>query len=100
MTTTHPTDPRSATGPTAVLRRGRRYPCQMADPDLWFAEMPADVEKAKSLCRECPVRLSCLAAALRRAEPWGVWGGELLNHGQIRARKRGRGRPRKRPAAA
>ena len=45
----------------------------------------------------------CLAEALNRAEPWGVWGGEILDRGSIVARKRPRGRPRKitgRPEAA
>ena len=95
-----PVGPPASTVRIAVPTGSTRYPCQAVDPDLWFAEIPADVEQAKSLCRECPVRVSCLATALRRAEPWGVWGGELLIHGQVRPHKRGRGRPRKQPAAA
>ena len=35
-----------------------------------------------------------LAGALERAEPWGVWGGELVLRGTVVANKRGRGRPR------
>lgn len=89
------TQPPSSAVPAAVSRRWQRYPCQTEDPDLWFAERPAHVEKAKRLCRECPIRLNCLATALRRAEAWGVWGGELVAHGQILPYKRGRGRPRK-----
>jgi len=69
-------------------------PCS-SDPDLWFAEHPADLERAKTLCGGCPVRGRCLAEALQRAEPWGVWGGEILDSGVILARKRPRGRPRK-----
>lgn len=76
-------------------------PCQSAeDSDLWFAERTADVEAAKALCRECPVREACLAGALERQEPWGVWGGEVFIDGVVVARKRGRGRPRKDEAAA
>ena len=76
-------------------------PCQSAeDSDLWFAERTADVEAAKALCRECPVREACLAGALERQEPWGVWGGEVFIDGVDVARKRGRGRPRKDEAAA
>ncbi|HEY9409531.1 MAG TPA: WhiB family transcriptional regulator [Jiangellaceae bacterium] len=74
-------------------------PCR-TDPELWFAESPADVEMAKELCRACPVRAECLAGALDRAEPWGVWGGELFVSGVIVARKRPRGRPRKTELAA
>ena len=40
----------------------------------------------------------CLAAALEREEPWGVWGGEIIERGTIVARKRPRGRPRKNPS--
>jgi len=69
-------------------------PCT-EDPELFFAESPQDVEQAKALCRGCRARLACLAGALEREEPWGVWGGELLMHGAIVARKRPRGRPRK-----
>jgi len=69
-------------------------PCTQ-DPELFFAELPQDVEQAKALCRGCRARLACLAGALERKEPWGVWGGELLMGGSIVARKRPRGRPRK-----
>jgi WhiB family redox-sensing transcriptional regulator len=79
-------------------------PCHVNDPDLWFAESPDDLERAKALCAECPIRRECLAAALERQEPWGVWGGEILDRGTVVSRKRPRGRPRKNteesPAAA
>ena len=74
-------------------------PCRQVDPELFFAEVPADVEEAKALCRNCPVREACLAGALQRREPWGVWGGELFVSGVVVARKRPRGRPRKHPLA-
>ena len=70
-------------------------PCRNEDPELYFAESPADVELAKSLCQACPVRAECLAGALERGEPWGVWGGELFLSGVVIPRKRPRGRPRK-----
>ena len=72
-----------------------RAACLDHDPELFFAESPADVERAKLVCRGCPVREICLTAAKRRAEPHGVWGGELFVGGAIVARKRPRGRPRK-----
>ncbi|ASU82718.1 WhiB family transcriptional regulator [Nocardiopsis gilva YIM 90087] len=71
-------------------------PCRW-EPDLFFAEAPADVEAAKAVCQSCPVREQCLADALERREPWGVWGGELFVAGKTVARKRPRGRPRKNP---
>jgi len=74
-----------------------RLPCRLVDPELFFAESPADVETAKALCGDCPFRAECLAGALERREPWGVWGGELFVQGVVVARKRPRGRPRKNP---
>ena len=74
---------------------GSRLPCRVGDPDLWFADTPAELEQAKALCLGCPVLAECLAGALARREPWGVWGGEIFERGAIVARKRPRGRPRK-----
>jgi len=78
---------------------GMDVPCRRFDPDLWFADAPAELELAKSLCRDCPVRVECLAGAVERAEPWGVWGGEIFERGAVVARKRPRGRPRKEDVA-
>jgi len=75
-------------------------PCRRVDPETFFAEAPADVEAAKALCLDCPVREACLAGAVERREPWGVWGGELFIAGVVVARKRPRGRPRKHPVVA
>ena len=75
----------------------RQLPCRR-DPDLWFAEEPRELERAKTLCAQCPIRQECLAGAVSRGEPWGVWGGEILDRGTVISRKRPRGRPRKHPA--
>jgi WhiB family redox-sensing transcriptional regulator len=82
-----------------VARTRSALPC-VRDPDLFFAESPQDVETAKAMCRGCAVRLACLAGALERHEPWGVWGGELFLRGTVVPRKRPRGRPRKTDVAA
>lgn len=78
---------------------GRRapveLPCQVHDPDLWFADAPADLEFAKALCADCPARQMCLVGAIERQEPCGVWGGEIFHDGDVVPFKRGRGRPRK-----
>lgn len=74
-------------------------PCQVTAADLWFAEDPRDLEQAKALCAQCPLQAECLRAALDRAEPWGVWGGEIFERGTVVARKRPRGRPRKNAVA-
>jgi len=79
---------------------GFDLPCRSSsNPDLWFADTPADLERAKGLCVDCPVRTECLAGALARQEPWGVWGGEIFERGAVIARKRPRGRPRKEDVA-
>lgn len=72
-----------------------KLPCRVNDPELWFAETPQDVEFAKALCADCPVRDLCLDGARQRREPWGVWGGQLFLQGVVIPRKRPRGRPRK-----
>ena len=68
-------------------------PCQRENPQLWFSEQPADLELAKAYCQPCPMRRSCLAGAIERHEPHGVWGGEIVTHGAIITEKRARGRP-------
>lgn len=70
-------------------------PCQEQNSELWFADTPAGLELAKSYCAPCPIRAECLAGAVERREPWGVWGGEIFEAGRVVARKRPRGRPRK-----
>ncbi|MFC0599638.1 WhiB family transcriptional regulator [Streptomyces palmae] len=104
-----PPDPSedSLTSPTALTvlddaieNLGVAVPCRSYDPEVFFAESPADVEYAKSLCQTCPLREACLAGAKDRREPWGVWGGELFVQGVVVARKRPRGRPRKNPVSA
>ena len=63
--------------------------------DVFFSEDLGDIAQAKRICAECPALAPCLEGALERREPWGVWGGEILDRGAIIARKRPRGRPRK-----
>ncbi|MFE2034635.1 WhiB family transcriptional regulator [Streptomyces scopuliridis] len=84
----------------AIENLGVPVPCRAYDPEVFFAESPADVEYAKALCRTCPLIEACLAGAKERREPWGVWGGELFVQGVVVARKRPRGRPRKNPVSA
>jgi WhiB family redox-sensing transcriptional regulator len=85
-------EPRPASVPIGVS-----LPCQVHDPGLWFSSVPADLNLAKAYCRGCRHRQPCLQGALERAEPAGVWGGEILEQGRIIEQKRPRGRPRKRP---
>ena len=60
---------------------------------LFFSDEFVDMARAKAICARCTSKAECLAGALARNEPWGVWGGELMEEGRIRTTKRPRGRP-------
>jgi hypothetical protein len=61
---------------------------------------PPSLSRAKAHCQHCPLRTARQAGVLERAEPCGVWGGEIFHHRAIIARKRPRGRSaRTRPDA-
>lgn len=62
---------------------------------LFFSEEPTEIAEAKAICGACPLAVPCLRGAIDRAEPWGVWGGQLLDHGRVLHSKRRRGRPSK-----
>ena len=49
-------------------------PCQTR-PELYFADTQAVLEVARDLCAGCLVQGLCLAGAVERREPHGVWGG-------------------------
>src|SRR5690606_5225694 len=48
--------------------------CVNSDVDF-FSEDPQEIEKAKSICFECPVRRQCLEYALENDTRFGTWGG-------------------------
>ena len=64
---------------------------------LFFSEQIDDIARAKAICGLCPMIEPCFEGALRRREPWGVWGGQLFLNGKVLAQKRKRGRPPKNP---
>ncbi|MEV1242160.1 WhiB family transcriptional regulator [Nonomuraea sp. NPDC049750] len=54
--------------------------CLVEDPELFFPISPeglghAEAERAKVICRDCPVREPCLDYALSTGQAYGVWGG-------------------------
>ena len=71
-------------------------PCRRQNAQLWFSDLPAELQLAKAYCQPCPVRRACLSGAVERGEPHGVWGGEILARGAIIPEKRTRGRPTRR----
>lgn len=60
---------------------------------MFFSEELGDIARAKRICATCPVIEPCLAGAIERREPWGVWGGQLFLNGRVLASKRAKGRP-------
>jgi hypothetical protein len=64
---------------------------------LFFSDDALSTARAKAICGKCKLAESCLEGALARAEPWGVWGGELVENGRVVMNKRPRGRPPKHP---
>src|SRR5690606_5861697 len=74
--------------------------CRVGDGSLaglFFSDELQDIARAKSICVECPVIVACLAGAIDRHEPWGVWGGQMFLNGRILPTRRRRGRPPKVP---
>src|SRR6266436_5275836 len=51
-----------------------RAACKGTDPDELFVQGAAQ-NRAKLVCRGCPVRTECLADALDNRIEFGVWGG-------------------------
>ncbi|MFZ4811807.1 MAG: WhiB family transcriptional regulator [Ilumatobacteraceae bacterium] len=64
---------------------------------LFFSDDVIDIARSKAICSKCTLTEACLQGALDRAEPWGVWGGELVENGRVVVDKRPRGRPPKHP---
>ncbi len=70
--------------------------CAGMGPDAFFPSSEMDygsegaVREAKAVCTQCPVRLHCLAEALRFSSLHGIWGG--LTASERRALKQRRGR--------
>ena len=77
-----------------VTGDGLSLPCYTVDAEIFFSEDEMVIATAKALCASCPMKAQCLAGAISRQEPCGVWGGELFNEGEVIERKRKAGRPR------
>src|SRR5581483_8543257 len=67
-------------------------------PASWCTGLPAStcaggIPPLQQICSLCPVRAECLADALHRREPHGVWGGLTTNerHAVLRAQDAARG---------
>ena len=54
--------------------------CRDTDPDLFFpvgttGYALVQIDRAKQVCDECPVRVECLEYALETNQDSGIWGG-------------------------
>lgn len=58
--------------------------CATADPNLFDPHSKAELAQATVICGSCPLATECLRVGFQRRE-WGVWGGVLLEEGQVRA---------------
>lgn len=92
-----PADPAGTDAAAELYRRARCRDGNGTLTHLFFSEDPLTIARAKVICSKCSVSAACLASAIERAEPWGVWGGQLFVDGTPVAFKRSRGRPPKHP---
>lgn len=72
--------------------------CLNHDPDLFFptgatAPIGREIERAKTVCRGCPVRSACLQWALGAGQLSGIWGGLTEEERRSWARRRGESVP-------
>jgi WhiB family redox-sensing transcriptional regulator len=86
-------------GPSDEWEEARCRDGSTATTELFFSDQIPDIARAKAICADCILIEPCLEGAMRRREPWGVWGGQLFANGKILAQKRKRGRPPKNPPA-
>ena len=54
--------------------------CRDTDPDLFFpigttGQALLQIDRAKQVCDECPVKVKCLEFALETNQDSGIWGG-------------------------
>ena len=79
----------------------KRAACREVDPELFFpdaetgrpsslGERSQQVRDAKLICKGCNALFQCLAYALDREEPHGIWGGMTPRERRFELRRRGR----------
>ncbi len=67
--------------------------CRDTDPDLFFpvgttGQALIQIERAKTVCGECPVRFDCLEFALETNQDAGIWGGTSEDERRLLRRQR------------
>lgn len=60
--------------------------CLTADPEMFYPEVGHSNTSAKRVCAACPIRVDCLAHAMRTREQHGIWGGlSIRDRQKVRA---------------
>ncbi len=54
--------------------------CRDTDPDLFFpigttGQALVQIDRAREVCNQCPVKIDCLEFALETNQDSGIWGG-------------------------
>ncbi|MEZ7005610.1 WhiB family transcriptional regulator [Streptomyces sp. AD55] len=85
---------RRPTMPAAPAPNWANAACLNEDPDLFFpagtlATAHIQIEKARQVCRRCPLTTQCLTWALDVGEHAGVWGGLCEEERRKLLRRRG-----------
>lgn len=65
--------------------------CQDVDPELFFPNEEGvyeDLQRAKDICKGCPLNLNCLQYALKHPELEGVWGATTLKDRRLMRRRK------------
>lgn len=67
--------------------------CRDTDPDLFFpigttGQALIQIERAKTVCGECPARIDCLGFALATNQDAGIWGGTSEDERRLLRRQR------------
>jgi hypothetical protein len=42
--------------------------------NIWFSYKKSDIDRAKSICKKCPVRVDCFMSAWESGDFYGVYG--------------------------
>lgn len=52
-----------------------RAACRGVETRVFYVERGESSAPAKAICARCPVRIECLACAIRHGDVYGIWGG-------------------------
>lgn len=83
------------TVPRQDLSWQKQGTCTQTDPELWFPETGGGsgaIDRAKAICRSCPVHEPCHQYALALAPEHGIWAGRSAKELNVERQQTGRDR--------